>query len=152
MTCLSKQKTLSEFEKSWKKIKSHSTLPLPWRDRSAACPFLTISISWWLKIHFALTVNSPLANSFSPTHSVGVHDSLEATRDRAWHVHTQMHSGKRKSNSSDPAASGFTWSREICGVAKTLSSNDLYEDPIDPASISDFTAASRQKVMGCIEF
>lgn len=96
-TCLSKKKkTFQSLKRSWKKIKSRSTLPLPWRDRSAACPFLTISISWWLKIHFALTVNSPLANSFSPAHSVGVHDSLEATRDRAWHVRPNALRKKQK--------------------------------------------------------
>lgn len=129
------KKPFQSLKRSWKKIKSRSTLPLPWRDRSAACPFLTISISWWLKIHFALTVNSPLANSFSPAHGVWVRDSLEATCDRAWPVRTQMHWGKCKSNSSDPAAIGFTCSREICGVAKAFSSNDSHQNPMDSTII-----------------
>lgn len=114
MTCLSKKKNNTQnfqgLERSWKKLKSRSTLPLPWRDRSAACPFLAISISWWLKIHFALTVNSPLANSFSPAHGVGVHGSLEATRDSTWPVRVQIHWRKSKNNRSNHAAVGFTWS------------------------------------------
>lgn len=144
------------MERSWKKLKSRSTLPLPWRDRSAACPFLTISISWWLKIHFALTVNSPLANSFSPAHGAGVHNSLEAARDRAWPIRVQIHWRKSKNNSSDLAAVGFTWRSKICWVATTLSQMTCTL----PRTLwtlhyffdSDFTAASRQKVKGCIEF
>lgn len=156
MTCLSRKK--KKPSRVWKgvgkKLKSRSRFPLPRRDRRAACPFLTISVSSWLKIHSALTVSSPLANSSSPAHGVGVRNSLEATRDRAWPARLRAHWRKSKNNRCDPAAVGFTWSSKICWVATTFSPNDshLSQDPVNSALIfdSDFTAALRQR--GYTEF
>lgn len=75
-----------------------------------------------VKNTFALTVNSPLANSFSPAHGVGVHDSSETTCDRARPMWDQICWRKSKNNRSDPAATAFTWS---CSQDLLSGSNDI---------------------------